>query len=84
MSPTRIDLDPEDVGRGLGQLVVVILEVVRELLERQAIRRMEAGDLTAEQVERLGNGLRDVAEQLSELGAMFAPEPDRESRVWRQ
>jgi hypothetical protein len=63
----RIDLDPDDVGRGLAEIVIAVLELVRELLERQAIRRVDAGDLDAEQTERLGAALRDVRLQLADL-----------------
>ena len=63
----RIDLDPEDVGRGLGQIVVAILDILRELLERQAIRRVESGDLDDAQIERLGSALRSVRDQINDL-----------------
>jgi hypothetical protein len=63
----RIDLDSEDVGAGFAQLVLTVMELVRELLERQALRRVAAGDLSPEQVERLGSALRDIAVQLEDL-----------------
>ncbi len=63
----RIDLDPDDVGRGLAQLVLAVLEIVRELLERQAVRRVRAGDLTPEQIERLGTGLQNIAREMHDL-----------------
>ena len=63
----RINLDPEDVGRGLGQIVVAVLDVLRELLERQAIRRVESGDLDDAQIERLGSALQSVRDQLGDL-----------------
>jgi gas vesicle protein GvpK len=63
----RIDLDPDDVGRGLAEIVIAVLELLRELLERQAIRRVDAGDLGAAQTERLGSALRDVRLQLADL-----------------
>ena len=52
-APRRIEGTGQDVGRGLGRLVVALLEVVRQVVERQALRRVEAGDLTDEQIERL-------------------------------
>lgn len=78
----RIDLDPDATGRGLAELVLVVLELVRELLERQAIRRLDAGDLTTAQLEKLGTALRDAATQLQILReAVAAPavagEPNR-------
>ncbi|MDT4894093.1 MAG: hypothetical protein QOE97_3128 [Pseudonocardiales bacterium] len=63
----RIDLDPNAVGHGLSELVLVLLDVVRELLERQAIRRLDAGDLTADQIEAVGTALRDAAQRLNAL-----------------
>jgi len=73
----RINLDPEDVGRGLAQIVVVILDVLRELLERQAIRRLESGDLDAAQIERLGSALLRIRDQLGDLSETLARK-DRE------
>jgi hypothetical protein len=78
----RVDLDPDATGRGLAELVLVVLELVRELLERQAIRRLDAGDLTPAQIEKLGTALRDAANQLQILReAVAAPalaaEPNR-------
>jgi hypothetical protein len=63
-NPFRI---PADSGRGLGQLVVAVLEILRDLLERQAIRRMESGSLTPEEVERLGQSLIALDRQFTEL-----------------
>jgi hypothetical protein len=63
-SPLRI---PADTGRGLGQVVVAVLEILRDLLERQAIRRMESGSLAPDDVERLGRSLIALDHQLTEL-----------------
>ncbi|HEX8106329.1 MAG TPA: gas vesicle protein K [Kofleriaceae bacterium] len=63
----RISLDAEDVGQGLGRLVVAILDLVRQLLERQALRRVEAGSLGPEEIERLGQALLGLEERLSGL-----------------
>jgi hypothetical protein len=67
VTPARVDLDPDDVGRGFTALVLALAEAVRELLERQAVRRIDAGDLTPEQVERLGRTLLAVRQQLTDL-----------------
>ena len=67
----RIELDPDDVARGLGQLVLTIVELLRQLMERQAIRRVEAGGLTEEQEERLGLTLMRLAERMEQLKAEF-------------
>ncbi|MGH3728916.1 MAG: gas vesicle protein K [Micromonosporaceae bacterium] len=74
--PLRIAADADDVGRGLGQLVVALLEIVRELLERQALRRADSGDLDDVQIERLGQALQALEERFAELRETFDP-PDR-------
>lgn len=75
--PLQINLDPEDVGRGLGQIVLAILDILRELLERQAIRRVESGDLDNAQIERLGSALRSVRDQINDLSESLS-RPERE------
>src|SRR5439155_4939779 len=52
--PRRVDADPEKVERGLAQLVLTLIELLRQLMERQALRRMEQGTLTDDEIERLG------------------------------
>ena len=69
--PERLELDPESIGRDLGRLVLTIVELVRQLMERQAIRRVEAGDLPEETVERLGLGLLRLDEAMTELREYF-------------
>lgn len=68
----RLNIDPQDVRKGLGQLVMTVVKLLHEVLERQAVRRMEAGTLTDEQVERLGTTLmlqsREIAKLCDELG----------------
>ena len=75
-APRRLAGSGEDVGRGLGRLVVTLLEVVRQVVERQALRRVEAGDLDDEQVERLGRALRQLEETFDELIEHFGVVPD--------
>jgi hypothetical protein len=63
--------DREDVARGLAQLVLTLIELLRQLMERQAIRRVEAGGLSEEQVERLGQALMALEERMEELKEDF-------------
>lgn len=69
--PRRIDADPEKVERGLAQLVLTLVELLRQLMERQALRRMELGTLDDEQIERLGLTFMRLAERMEELKAEF-------------
>jgi hypothetical protein len=65
------DADRDDVARGLAQLVLTLIELLRELMERQAIRRVEAGGLSDEQVERLGQALMALEARMDELKEHF-------------
>jgi hypothetical protein len=65
--PRRVNLDPEKVERGLVQLVLAVIELVRQLMEKQALRRIEGGSLTPQQVERLGTTLMRLERQMGEL-----------------
>ena len=69
--PQRISADPEAVENGLAKLVLSIIELVRRLLEKQALRRMDAGNLTDEEIERLGAALMKLEEKMEELKAVF-------------
>ena len=69
--PRRIDTDPETVERGLAQLVLTLVELLRQLMERQARRRMENGTHDDEQIERLGLTFMRLAERMEELKAEF-------------
>ena len=69
--PLRLDADPDAVGRGLGGLVVAVLDLVRQLLERQALRRVDAGGLSTDEVERLGQALLALEERFEELRETF-------------
>lgn len=70
----RINAEPKDVEKGLAQLVLTVVELLRQLMERQALRRVEAGGLTDHQIERLGQGLMLLAERLDELKEQFGLE----------
>jgi len=63
----RIESDREDVARGLAQLVLTLIELLRQLMERQAVRRVEAGGLSGDQIERLGQALMALEQRMEEL-----------------
>lgn len=65
--PQRMETDPESVERDLFKLVLTVIELVRQLMEKQALRRVDEGDLTDEQVEGLGLGLMHLEEAMTEL-----------------
>ena len=67
----RIESDPESVQRDLFKLVLTVVELVRQLMEAQALRRVEEGDLTEDQVEGLGLGLMRLEEAMEELKERF-------------
>jgi tRNA(Met) C34 N-acetyltransferase TmcA len=68
---SRIALNPESVKRGLGQLVLTLVELIRQLLEKQAIRRIEGGSLTEDEVERLGLTFLELDKQMTWLKKEF-------------
>ena len=72
----RVDTDPATVEKGLVQLVLTLVELLRELMERQAVRRMEAGGLSEEEIERLGRTLMLLADRMEELREHFGLEPE--------
>ena len=74
LAPPRIALDPADVKTGLGKLVLTVVALVRDLLERQAIRRMEAGSLTDAEIERIGTTFMRLAEEIEHLKKEFGLE----------
>ena len=65
--PQRIETDHENVERDLFKLVLTIIELVRQLMEKQALRRVDEGDLTEEQIEGLGLGLMHLERAMDEL-----------------
>jgi hypothetical protein len=73
--PSRIDVDPEGVDRGLVQLVLTLVEFIRQLLERQAVRRMEGGSLSDEEVERVGLALMMLEQRVHQLADQFGLKP---------
>lgn len=74
--PSRINVDPQSVEQGLAKLVLTLIEFIRRLLEKQAIRRMEGGDLSPEQIEDLGLALMKLEAKLEELKTQFGLEAE--------
>jgi hypothetical protein len=67
----RISADPETVERGLVQLVLTLVELIRQLMERQAVRRLDAGAMTPEETERVGLTLMLLEKRMAELRDHF-------------
>ncbi|MFJ9775732.1 gas vesicle protein K [Kitasatospora sp. NPDC101157] len=70
-APRRITTSPETVERDLMKLVLTLVELLRQLMERQALHRVEAGDLTEEQEENLGATLMALHERMNDLCARY-------------
>ncbi|MEU4891128.1 gas vesicle protein K [Streptomyces sp. NPDC044780] len=64
---SRVDIDRDAVGRDLVALVLTVVELLRQLMERQAIRRIDAGGLTDDQIERIGTTLMLLDQRMTEL-----------------
>lgn len=71
LTSPRVDLNEENVGKGLAQLVLTVVRLVHELLEKQALRRMDAGSLTDEEIDRLGRTLQAQAQEIRDMAARF-------------
>ena len=72
----RWNADPEDVQRSVVKLVLTLVEFIRQLMERQAIRRMEAQTLTPQEIEKLGLALMKLEEAIKEIAKRFGLEPE--------
>src|SRR3954470_16541216 len=75
-APLRWNADPDDVQRSVAQLVLTLVEFIRKLLERQAIRRMEGGTLTDQQIEEVGRALMKLEETVIDIAAKFGLPPE--------
>jgi hypothetical protein len=75
-SPLRWNANPEDVQRSVAQLVLTLVDFIRKLLERQAIRRMEGGTLTEQQTEDVGRALMRLEETIHDIAAKFGIKPE--------
>jgi hypothetical protein len=71
VSAARIDMNRDEAERGLATLVLTVVELVRQLMERQALRRIDHGDLTEEQIEDVGRTLMALEEQMVRLREHF-------------
>jgi gas vesicle protein GvpK len=71
---TRVNADPEQLEKGLAHLVLTIIELLRQLMERQALHRIEGGSLNADEVERLGRTFMALQERMEELKVAFGLE----------
>lgn len=67
----RVNADPENVERGLAQLVLTIIELLRQIMERQALRRIDDGTLSEDEVERLGRTFMALADRMDQLRNEF-------------
>ena len=74
--PARVDIQPDNVQRDLARLVLTLIEFIRRLLERQAIRRMEGGRLNEQEIERMGLALMQLEEQMQVLKEQFGLQDD--------
>jgi len=72
----RIDCSQETIEQGLAKLVLGLIELLRQLLERQAVRRMEGGSLTDQQVEEMGLALMKLEQKIQELAQHFGLKPE--------
>jgi hypothetical protein len=69
--PKKIDANPKNVEKGLAKLVLTLIELIRKLLEKQAMRRVEAGSLSDEQIENVGETLMKLENKMEELKQIF-------------
>ncbi|UOQ44145.1 gas vesicle protein K [Halobacillus salinarum] len=72
----RINLDPEGAEQGLAQLVLTVIELLRQLVERQALRRVDGGTLSEEEIEQLGLALMNLEVKMDELKEIFELEEE--------
>ncbi|GHF60012.1 hypothetical protein GCM10010218_46980 [Streptomyces mashuensis] len=72
----RLELDQDTVERDLVRLVLTVVELLRQLMERQALRRVDQGDLTEDEEERIGLTLMLLARRMDELCARYGIDPE--------
>ncbi|MEU1469328.1 gas vesicle protein K [Streptomyces sp. NPDC005761] len=76
MTTSRMDLDSEQMGRDLVTLVLTVVELLRQLMERQALRRIEVGDLTDDQTDEIGTTLMMLDQRMQELCEQHGVRPE--------
>jgi hypothetical protein len=74
--PRRIEVDPEGVEKGLAQLVLTVIELLRQLMEKQALHRIDAGSLSEEEIDRLGETFMKLDARMEELKLTFGLEDE--------
>ena len=74
--PKRIAADPQNVEKGLAKLVLTLIELIRKLMEKQAMRRIENGSLTEAEIERIGETLLKLENKMEELKRIFGLEDE--------
>jgi hypothetical protein len=74
--PSRIELDEDKAEHALAKLLLTLVELIRQLLERQALRRIEGGSLTEEEIERIGQTFLTLSEKMDELKEYFGFEDE--------
>ena len=74
--PERINADQSNVEEGLAKLVLALIDLLRQLLEKQAVRRIEAGSLTDDQIERMGETFMKLEQKMAELRTTFGLDED--------
>lgn len=74
--PARLEASPEDIEAGVGKLVLTLVEFIRQMLEHQAVRRMEGGALDDDEMERLGLALMRLEERLDDIRVAFGIEKE--------
>lgn len=74
--PRRLEASPDDIDAGVSQLVLTLVEFIRQVLEHQAVQRMEGGSLTDQQVEDLGLALMRLEERLDDVREVFGLEKE--------
>lgn len=74
--PRRLNADPEGLEKGLAHLVLTLVELLRQLMERQALRRIEGGTVNDEEIERLGQTFMALSERIEELKRVFGLEDE--------